>query len=254
MAWAFRTGSFATTGTVNDWTTAPTLTLGGAVSSGDRIVVAVLGFNIGSGTVFPTFTVTDSVNAGNYHEDVTTTLNVLGNGARFSVFSKGNSGSGTPVITVTQTNGSVTNSNVHGGLQLAAYSGLSTADDGTGVDRTALATGTAATASSGATSTTTAANELAVGAYSDLGESTTLSADAAFTLRGKHDADGISYQGLLEDEDSGSSGSAITATTGTGEGSSTGWFQAAVVYKLVGGAAVITLPLIPPPIRVRFVR
>lgn len=251
MAWAYRTGSYATTGTYDNWTTAPTKALGAAVSAGDRIVVAVLAFNVGGTSPFPTVTVTDSVNAGNYQEDATLTWTELGVAARFSVFSKGNSGAGTPTVTATQTNGGVSNSNVHGGLQVAAWSGLSTADDGTGVDKTAIATGTAATASSGATATTTAANELAVGAYVDLGEGTTITADAAFTLRGKHDGDGVSFQGLLEDKDSGSSGSAITATAGTGEGSSNGWGQAAVVYKLAGGAAQDTPELRGRPFGLR---
>jgi hypothetical protein len=227
MAWAYRASSYA-----NDsggWTALSTggtkaVTLGAAVSSGDLLVFAV-GAASTSGAA-PTYSVSDSVNGSwSATADASVTWADASNTARLSVYSFPNSAAGTPVITVTVT----TSVSTFGGLQCAAYSGIATSSQ---KDTSGAGSGTGATASSGATGSESASSELVVGAYHDLGYGTTLTKDAAYTQRGKHDADGNFWQGLFEDKSS--SGSTDTATTSTG---STTWGQVAVVYKLSGGAA-----------------
>lgn len=193
MAWAYRAGSFATTVSISFFGT-PTLALGAAVQAGDRIVVFV--FNT-SGT---TGTVSDNLNTGNYREDVGFT-NAAGH--RLAILSFANSNPGTPTITV-NTGGVGT-----GGFCAVAYSGTSLSQPAT--DGTAGAGVASSTPTSGATTATTAANELVVGGYGDNGWSKTISAGSGFTLRGKFQGGGA-YEGAIEDKDSGASGTSQTAT------------------------------------------
>lgn len=232
MAWAYRANSYANDGTgysiAGSGTT--TVTMGAAVTAGDRLILNVMGFNSTANDAAPTYTVTDSVNAGNWNEDKTQTWTVGTNqGVRQSVFSRANSAAGTPVITLHIT---VAAGGAIGGMECLAYSGLLTSDPG--VDVTSAGNGVSTAPSSGATAVTTAANELAYGGYVDAGDNvTTISAGGTFTQRGKHQADGGHYEASSEDEDSGASGSTITSTTGVT--SSAEWGQITVVYKLAAG-------------------
>lgn len=223
MAWAYRTGSYAETASISY---SATLAVGAAVSSGDRIVVGVMARK--SGATPPTPSITDSVNgATTYTEDTFTTFNDGASQCRTSIFSLANSAAGTPTLTVVSS-GSL------GGFMVVAYSGLLTSDPGT--DKATGAAGVGGTPSSGATAATTAANELAVGAYLDSGWGTgytSASVGAGYTFRGTHGNDGANYQALAEDKDSGASGSAITANLSTSFASIT-WGMLAAVYKLAG--------------------
>jgi len=196
VAWAYRTGTFATTVSSSFSSAGLTLGLGAAVQAGDRIVVFV--FNSSGGA--QTHTVTDNLNAGSYTQDVS--LLNGGNNNKWMIFSKANSLAGTPTVKVAVTSGT-------GGFCVAAYSGTSTTDGAT--DGTAGAFTPSATPTSGATAATTAANELVVGGYGDFGWSKTISAGSGFTLRGKFQGGG-SYEGAIEDKDSGASGGTQTAT------------------------------------------
>ncbi|HLZ32203.1 MAG TPA: hypothetical protein VKV73_33185 [Chloroflexota bacterium] len=236
MAWALRASSYANDGTgftgiVNNGTT--TVTLGAAVTAGDLLVLTIMGFQAISGDATPTFSVSDSVNGSSgWAEDATRTFTLAGpTPARCSVWTKPNSGAGTPVVTVTILTAT---GQIQGGLQVAAFSGLATSAQ---VDVAASATAASGSPSSGAVAATGAANELMIGAYFDTGENTTLGAGningAAATLTGKHQLDAGKWQGLLEHADSGSSGGTPTATSTT-TGTPT-WALIAVVYKLAAG-------------------
>lgn len=206
-----------------------TLTLGAALSAGDLIVLHINCTSSGSATA-PTYTVSDSVNGSwSSTADKTITDSDGGQGGRQSVFSFPNSAAGTPTITITTT----FPTSGFGMAQCAAFSGLATSN---AVDVTAAGTGTGTNDSTGASSNTTGANELVIGVYCDGGYGTTLTKDAAFTLTGKHDADSGNGQVLMEHKDSGSSGTAQTATASSN--TSTTWMMSEVVYKLSGAAAV----------------
>lgn len=242
MAWGFTASSYANDGAgfsaVNSGGT-QTVTLGAAVSSGDRIIVTVSALTNTAGATAPTFTVTDNVNSGSYTQDKTTTFTVLRtNDTRLSVFSLIANASGTPTITVTLSNGGL--NNMAGGLQCAAFTGLLTS--GQGVDASAAASGSSTSPSSGATSATTAANELVFGAYADAGDGGTISVGSGFTLAGKHDGDTHNWQGMMEYKDSGASGSTPAATCSLSAAFS--WAMIAVVYQISGGAAAS--PVVPP--------
>jgi hypothetical protein len=232
VAWAYRASSYANNGTgalvVHDSTT--TVTLGAAVSSGDMLALHAITLNTGAAP-FPSISVSDSVNGAWGTADVTITQSVVGLGERQSIFTFPNSAAGTPVITVTVGNTSTNSVNV--GLQCAAFSGMVAALP---FDVGVAATGTSSTPSSGATSATSAANELVLGCYGDYGENQTITEGAGYTLAGKHASDGGKYEALMEYKDSGSSGSTPSAGV-TLPGSNTGWAMLAAVYKIIGGAA-----------------
>lgn len=226
MAWGFRTGSFATSGSVAAFP--GTTAAGAAAVSGDRIVVGVLTQRTGGTPTTPT--VTDNINAGNYTEDVFATGTNGTTQERGSIYSLANSGAGTPSVTVTSASSK-------GGFNITLYSGLLTTDPGSDV-----ATGrsqASTTPSSGTTGVTSAGNELVFGGLVDDGENNTLGANAAYTSRGKHDVDTNQFQGLSEDQDSGASGGTESAAF-TCNTIPTIQYALCVVYKLAGAAA--TLP------------
>lgn len=240
MAWAYRASSYGNDGAgvqvASGGTT--TATLGAALTTGDLIVLSIMGFNTDNSGNAPTFAVSDSVNGSwGSAELVTGTFILTPNAARYSVWAFPNTASGTPTITVTVTfvGGGVANL----GCQCAAFSGIATSsafDTGHG------ASGTGGSPSSGNVSpATAAANELMVGCYVDAGEGTTLSAGninaVGATLAGKHDVDGGRWQGLFEYGDSGSSGGTPSATA-TSTGSPTGTGMIGAVFKLSGVAGI----------------
>jgi len=184
VAWAYIAGSFVTTGSTT-FNSPVTLALGAATNVGDRIVV-LFG---GNGTV----AVTDNLNSGPYSLDAS---------AGYTwILSKIVTVAGTPTISVVGTG-------VSGGFSAVAYSGTAA-----GVDVNAGNSATVGTSpSSGATKATRQASELVVGGWSDFGWSQTVSAGSGFTLRGKHDSDGSTYEGAIEDKDSGTLGTTQTAT------------------------------------------
>ncbi len=123
------------------------------------------------------------------------------------------------------------------------YSGLSTAAGAAAVDTEASASGTTTTAgtvSSGSTTATGAANELAVGFYSDSGFGDSLTAGSGYTARTN-----ISNTGdmeLLAEDQVVSAGATPSASVGTG--AKTTWEMATVVFK-TGSQAPPTVPAAP---------
>ena len=123
------------------------------------------------------------------------------------------------------------------------YSGLSTAAGSAAVDTQASASGTTTTAgtvSSGATAATGAANELAIGFYSDSGFGDSLTAGSGYTARTN-----ISNTGdmeLLAEDQVVSAGATPSASAGTG--AKTPWEMATVVFKS-GSQAPPTVPGAP---------
>lgn len=235
MAWAYRASSYGNNGLgvalASGATT--TVTLGAAVSAGDLLTLHITAFNNTDTAVITFGTVSDSVNGNWGAADQTVTQSILGLTQRQSVYSFPNSGAGTPVITVSQTNANGRACNV--GLECAAFSGIVTTAP---KDVSVVATGTSATPSSGAVAATAAANELVVGCYGDYGENDTITEGATFTLAGKHASDAGRWEGLMEYKDSGSSGSTPSADV-TLSATNTGWSMFAVVYKVTAGAAQI---------------
>lgn len=145
-----------------------------------------------------------------------------------------------------------------GGCAVAAgaYSGVdTTASAGGAVDISLAADGTGASspADSGTTgSTTAAANELKIGAYSDSGNNRTLSAgssDIAYSVFVKKDASGTE-EAALEDGDSGSSGSTARATLAY-SGAAADWQMAVLVYKITAGGASLAIPVVTAQYRQR---
>ena len=134
-------------------------------------------------------------------------------------------------------------SSAAGAITALEYSGLSTAAGSGAVDQQASASGSttgAATVSSGATAATGAANELAVGFYSDSGFGDTLSAGSGYTVRtniSKTDDMEI----LAEDQVVGA-GAKPSASAGTG--AATAWEMATVVFK-AGAQAPPSAPAAP---------
>lgn len=227
MAWAYRASSFATTSSIT-YNTGNTLALGHALTLGDRIVVGTMVHNASALPAAPT--VSDDTNSGNYTEDAFKDVPDGSSHGRCSVFSHANSAAATPTVTVL-----AGHAGDDGGFSVAAYSGLLASDPGK--DQSAAGTGANLSPTSGATANTGAANELALGYYADDGWGKTLNAGTNFTSRGKHDGDSTSYEGLIEDKDSGASGSAITSTETYSAGGSTvpPWGMLCVVYKLSSG-------------------
>lgn len=241
MAWAYIASSAATGVATNVATR--TVTLGASASVGSRIIIATMC----SDTVEPATTVSDPTN-GTYVEDAVAHIVDGTNLGRASVFSVEVVGAAAPVITINSHRTASPNLFLAGFA--VAYTGLALGT--TPVDVKTSATGTGGSAASGSTSAITSANELVLGVYIDDGWSITATAGTGFTIRGTalNSADGDI---MIEDKDSGASGTQAAATGSGNPGGSATWAMLAVVYKLAG-AAVITLPLLPPPTRVFFVR
>lgn len=240
MAWALRAGSYANNGAgnasvANGATT--TIAMGGAISAGDLIVLAILSAT--SGPAPATFSVSDSVNGTTGWTEIKTgTYTPFAVQTRLSLWATPNSGAGTPTATITM-NGTGANTYT-AGLMLVAFSGLATSSP---VDTSpSFTNGTAGTLSTGAVSPATgAANELFVAFNADIGDNTTLASGlingASATLTGKHDNDAGTWQGIMEHADSGSSGGTPSATV-TSTGSSV-WGMLGAIFKLSGAASTI---------------
>ncbi|MGV8978915.1 MAG: LamG-like jellyroll fold domain-containing protein [Cellulomonas sp.] len=138
-----------------------------------------------------------------------------------------------PVITVTPT------AMADVGVVAVEYAGLSAT--GTGVDVSAHATGTTSAAgsvSSGSTTSTLGANELAVGFYSDSGFGDTLTPGTGFTQRANL-APASDVELLVQDKLI-PAGATVTSTVGTG--ANTTWEAAVVVFTPA------TTTSTPPPV------
>jgi hypothetical protein len=123
------------------------------------------------------------------------------------------------------------------------YSGLSAAAGSAAVDTEASASGTTTTAgtvSSGPTTATGAANELAIGFYSDSGFGDSLTAGSGYTARTNISNDG-DMELLAEDQIVGA-GAAPSASVGAG--AKTVWEMATIVFK-TGNQAPPTVPGAP---------
>lgn len=236
MAWALVAGSPAqsSNGSVASFPQA----LGASAPIGARIFVATATWRGGAAATVPT--VTDSVNAGNYTEDLAGLQTDNGFQFRVSVWSMVNTVSATPTVTVAPTT-----NNGGTGCIVWAVTGLDTSTGAGAIDKSASAAGTGGTASSGATAATTAANEYVVGVYGDDGynavtaNAANVGAGYTYILGTGHVAP--SGDAFAEHKDSGASGSAITANLNTGvPGGSVPWSMLAVVYKLA--AAVTDIP------------
>ncbi len=120
-------------------------------------------------------------------------------------------------------------SSADGAITVLEYSGLSTTTGAGAVDQASHASGTttdAATVSSGPTAATGAANELAIGFYSDSGFSDDPTPGAGFTTRGKI-ASNAQMELLSEDQ---VVPDAATPAASVGTGANTVWEMATVVF------------------------
>lgn len=228
MAWAYIASSAIFGGSTNAATKA--LTLGASASVGSRIIIATMC----SDTVEPATAVSDSLN-GTYVEDNVAHVTDGTNLCRMSVFSVEVISAGAAVITINSHRTASANLFVTG--DAVAYTGLALGI--TPVDVKSSATGTGGSAASGSTGAITSANELVLGCYIDDGWSITPTVGTGFTLRGTAN-NNIDGDIMIEDKDSGASGTQAAAT-GTGNpGGSATWAMLCTVYKLAGAAAVRT--------------
>jgi N,N-dimethylformamidase beta subunit-like, C-terminal/Domain of unknown function (DUF4082)/Fibronectin type III domain/Bacterial Ig domain len=144
---------------------------------------------------------------------------------------------GTPTVTAKLTSAG------DAAITALEYSGLSAAAGSAAIDAEASASGTtttASTVSSASTTATGAANELAVGFYSDSGFGDNLTAGSGYTARTS-----ISNTGdmeLLAEDQVVSAGATPSASVGTG--AKTAWEMATVVFK-IGSQAPPTVPATP---------
>ena len=113
------------------------------------------------------------------------------------------------------------------GIAALEYSGMSNAADASVVDQQTHATGTAASATSGATAATGAGNELALGFYVDSGWGVTLTSGAGYTSRTNVSPTG-DMELLVEDQVV-AQGATPNAAVGTRAG--TVWLMATLVFK-----------------------
>ncbi|MGN6406297.1 fibronectin type III domain-containing protein [Sinomonas sp.] len=196
-----------------------TVTLGRAVTAGDRLVVEVGVWNSSNATAS---SVTDS--AGNAYTEITHFT--ASDHTEMSVWTAPITGGGGSTVTVT----AKTTSPADIGLGVLEYSGLSTATGSGAVDVQAHATGTTGTKStvaSGATAAASAANELAVGFYADSGFGDTLASGSGFTSR-INVSPAPDMEFVAEDQLT-AVGAAPNATFSTG--ASTVWLAAVLVLK-----------------------
>jgi Domain of unknown function (DUF1929)/Fibronectin type III domain/Galactose oxidase, central domain len=203
-----------------------------SITSGNRVVVEVGMWSAAGSTAAG---VTDS--AGNHYVEllhfkasdatemsVWTALITAGGGTR-------------PTITVQATSAADI------GVAALEYAGLSTASDATVVDQMAHASGTtggAASVASGATTATSAANELALGLYVDSGFGDALAVGSGYT--GRVNVSPTSDMEFITEDQVVSAGATPNATVSTGAG--TTWQMETVVFK-AGVAGPPTAPSAP---------
>lgn len=230
MAWARISGGTLAASTGAAGTAWNAGNLGAALSANDRIIASVssrAGVTIAG--------IADSL--GNTWVQLGTNA-YHGGTLRHSLWTAV-SGAGTPSsITITP---SATTDVM--GIAAAAYSGLDTS--GTPLDLTLLWAETllSGTADSGTTGgTTSAANLLKIGAYSDRGGNFTPVAgtlDTTYTMDATNNPN-ANLGTALESADSGASGSTARATMTSGDTTSNGMYVA--VFKLAAGGAAVTYP------------
>jgi len=196
-----------------------------AVTAGDRMVVEVGVWSVGSAT---TASVTDS--AGNAYTEVTHFT--ASDGTELSVWTaQVPSGGGTIPTLIAKPTGSA-----DVGVAVLEYSGVSSVGGASVVDGQAHAsgkTGAAGTVAAGATGPTTAAGELALGFYADSGFGSSLTAGAGFT--GRVNVSHVSDMDLFVEEQLTAAGATPNAMFGTG--ASTIWLAATVVLKAEASGA-----------------
>lgn len=157
-----------TAGTYQSGGTSTTGSLTG-VANGDMILVAVR-----FGTTGATFTVSDSVNAGNYSEDKVQTLAT--DGDTVAIFSKVNTCAGTCNITITASSSASTSI----AMAEVEVSGLASSSY---LDQTASANASSTSPNSGNAATTTTANEFVFSALGlDGANSVTITGAGSTTL------------------------------------------------------------------------
>jgi hypothetical protein len=197
-----------------------TVTLGHAVTAGDRLVVEVGVWNSSNATAI---SVTDS--AGNTYTELTHFT--ASDHAEMSVWTAPITGGGGSTVTVT----AKATSPADIGLGVLEYSGLSTAAGSGAVDVQAHATGTtgtkAAIVASGSTAAASAANELAVGFYVDSGFGDTLASGSGFISR-LNVSPNRDMEFLAEDQ---LTASGATPNAAFSTGASTVWLAAVLVLK-----------------------
>lgn len=239
MAWARRASATAT-GSANTGSTLNVGTLGATPTLNDRII-AVVGISATTAAGQPTINSISDDGGHTWTRDLLDQHNNTGFFAGLEVWSAVANGSAVANLTF-HFNFSLTGV---GGCAVAvgAYSGLSIATGAAAaVDISKVSQGLAANTpgDSGTTSSTTsAANELKIGAYVDPGNDNALSAgtlDTTYSVFAKKDLD-PAEQAVLEDADSGASGSTARATV-TWASASVDWQMAVVVYKLAASLVV----------------
>jgi hypothetical protein len=229
--WFWRGGGATNTGTVAQ-TTPLTLVIP-SVATGDRVMVlAAVEPNASTPTDTVDHTGTATVDSWTrIRGPLTDASNVTSSAWTASVTAGG-------TMTVRLTPGG---QSAWMGLAADIYAGTSTAAGLAAVDVGASTTGSGTTASSGATAATTAANELAWGAYVDQGNGTTPAAGSGWVLR-ETVTTHTDINASSEDRDSGASGSAMTATWSSTSGN---WAAFCVVLKprtaMVAAASLLPL-------------
>lgn len=197
-----------------------TVTLGRAITAGDRLVVELGVWSSSNATANG---VTDS--AGNTYTELTHFT--ASDHTEMSVWTAPITGGGGSTLTVT----AKTTSPADVGLGVLEYSGLSTAAGSGAVDVQAHATGTtgakAASVGSGATAAAGSANELAVGFYADSGFGDTLAAGTGFTPRINVSPE-QDMEFLAEDQPV---AAAATADATFSTGAQTLWLAGVVVFR-----------------------
>lgn len=234
MPWGFRAGSYAaSTGAFNAGagTNQRAVTEGAAVSAGDRVYAIVVLYPI-SGSATPGVpTVSDNINTGNYNLDDSAPYTDGTTHVWVGVFSKANSGAGTPVVTAT-----AGETGDQGLVATFAYSGLLTSDPGW--DVRVHANGVGGTAASGTTGASSAANELVLGIYLDDGWSSGAisGAGTGYTQRGVTQSNSAG-EAQVQDQDSGASGGTYSSSLASGHpgGGAITWAEFCIVYKLASG-------------------
>jgi hypothetical protein len=199
--------------------TSLSVTMPGAVKSGNRLVVEVADWSSGHATIS---SVTDS--AGDAFTQLTTATGP--DGTQLSVWTAPiTAGGGTAPTIVAKPS-----AKADVGMAVLEYSGMSTASGTAAADQMATATGTTTTAravSSGSTPATTAPNEMAIGFYADSGFGDTLTGDPGYATRVKIAPVG-DMELLVED---GVVGQGATPAPSVSTGASTIWEMATVVFK-----------------------
>jgi hypothetical protein len=236
LAWARRSGAILT-GTENAGSSKDFGDLGAATVANDRVIASIGVSTIHSAGAFSVTGITDT-QGNTWNRDLQEQHDFGTDFGCLEVWSTVANGTSVTHITVTFSG----NLTATGGAAVAigAYSGIdTTVGAGSALDVSKSSSGgSTGPADSGTTAgNTTAANELKIGAYADDGVNKTLSAgtvDTTYSVFAKLDAS-TTEETLLEDADSGSSGSTARAEVTWASGT-VNWNMAVLVYKLSAAA------------------